>query len=89
VNQPQQSYSSFGRKDHNYYTTLFIFIYTSNYVCARCNGRKYCSSRRRLPRSYHHPITPRSSVTLYWSLLRPRYPNIVHRHLCFSNLTVV
>jgi hypothetical protein len=42
-----------------------------------------------LPRSYHHPITPCSSVTLYWSLLRPCYPNIVHRHLCFSNLTVV
>jgi hypothetical protein len=38
-----------------------------------------------------HAITlsPYSSVTLYWSLLRPCYPNIVHCHLCFSNLTVV
>jgi hypothetical protein len=29
----------------------------------RCNGRKYFSSRRRLPRSCHHPVTPRDSYT--------------------------
>jgi hypothetical protein len=27
-------------------------------MSARCNGRKYCSSRRRLPRSCHHPVAP-------------------------------